>query len=112
VFVNDIITLFKAKSADDLPALEKQTHDARVALLFVHRRILLRLNRKEAMHVELANKLAEFDKVETKVPDADRVDSLVDLARQVLKREWEVTKLGPLAMPVMWWRDRRDASNS
>jgi hypothetical protein len=35
--------LFAAKTVDELPPLEKQKQDARVAVLFIQRRIVLRL---------------------------------------------------------------------
>jgi hypothetical protein len=106
-----IRNLLAPESSIDLATREKQKRDARISLLFVHRRILLRLNRKESLHIELAKKLDEFLKVETRVPDTALVDELVDVAREILKREWEVTKLGPLAKPIMWLRDRRGAGS-
>src|SRR5208282_2688039 len=97
--------LLAAKTADDLASREPKTRDARIAILFVYGRIILRPNRKEPLHVELGSALNALMKVETRTPEAASVDAMVDLARRVLKREWEVAKLGPLAKPVMWWRE-------
>jgi hypothetical protein len=94
-------------ATDGSEALNK-THEARIAILFVHRRILLRLNRTEPMHVELADKLASFMRVSTKVPDQQAIEDTVDLARRLLKQEWEVTKWGPFTRLMRWWRSHRD----
>lgn len=99
--------LLAAKTSDEIQSLEKQKQDARIAVLFAYRRILLRLNRKEKLHIQLATALDALLKIESKVPNSSSIDAVVDLARQVLKREWEVTKLGPFAKLVMWWRDHR-----
>src|SRR5260370_42275548 len=98
--------IFSCKDANDLPELENQKHNARVSVLFVHRRILLRLNRTESLHVQLVEKLDGFMRVESRVPDQKAVDDMVNVARKLLKREWEVTKWGPLAKPIRWWHDR------
>ena len=101
--------LTAAKTADELASREPKKCDARIAILFVYRRIILRRNREERPHIELADALNALMRVETVTPEAASVDAMVDLARRVLKREWEVAKLGPLAKPVMWWRERRGA---
>jgi len=87
--------------------LEMKKREARIALLHVYWRIVLRLNRKEKLHRDLKEKLESLLIVSTQVPDPVVVGDAVDLARQVLKREWEVTKLGILAGPVMRCRDRQ-----
>jgi hypothetical protein len=92
--------LFACKNADDLPKLEKQKQEARVALLFVHRRILLRLNGADSLHQELTQELREFDRVDARVPDTKAVSALVDVARKVLKRDWENAVWWPLATPI------------
>jgi hypothetical protein len=99
-----------AKSISDSATLEREVQSARVSVLFVQRRIILRLNREESLHIQLATKLDELMRVQNRVPDPALIDGMVDLARKVLKREWEVTKLGPLAKPVMYWRDQQKKS--
>lgn len=76
---------------------EKLKRDARVAILFVYWRIVMRLNRTERMHIELRGKLDALMTVSSKVSDRAKVEEALDLARRILKREWEVTKLGPIA---------------
>jgi len=73
---------------------EGQKRDARIALLFVYERIRLRLNRVEDMHVQLEGKLREFlDKpIGEMLADRNKINEAVDLARTVLKSEWEATK--------------------
>jgi hypothetical protein len=77
--------------------LEQQKEDARIAVLFVYWRIVLRLNRTEQMHIDLRQQLDELMTITNNVPDRAKIESVVDLARRVLKREWEVAKFGPLA---------------
>ena len=50
------------------PVLEQKKRDARVATLFAYRRIQLRLNRNEELHIKLDEKLLELQRVETKTP--------------------------------------------
>lgn len=76
---------------------EKMKREARVAILFVYWRIVMRLNRTEAAHVELREKLDRLMMVTERVPNRDQVEQAVNSARQVLKKEWEVTKWGMLA---------------
>jgi hypothetical protein len=80
--------------------LEKQKHEVRVAVLFIRRRILLRLNGTDPLHMKLAEQLKAFDRVGTRVPDQQAVDDLVNLSRRVLKREWEDATWWPLARPI------------
>lgn len=76
---------------------EQKERDARIAILFVYSRIVLRLNRTETEHIELRRLLDGLMTVSEKVPDRAKVEQTVDLARRILKQEWEVTKYGPLA---------------
>jgi hypothetical protein len=73
---------------------EEEKREARVAILFVYERIRLRLNRVEAMHIQLEGALREFldNPLGEMLADRSRVDAAVDLARQVLKYEWDVIK--------------------
>jgi hypothetical protein len=74
---------------------EKRRREVRVAILFVYWRIVLRLNRAEQMHIDLKEKLDALLVVTERVPNREKVEATVDLARCILKREWNVTKLGP-----------------
>jgi hypothetical protein len=90
-------------AADD-GTLEQRKQDARVAVLFTYWRIVLRLNRNEQAHFDLKKKLDDLMVVRTKVPDRKMLDETVDLARRILKREWEVTKYGIFLRPVLWFK--------
>jgi hypothetical protein len=98
--------LFACKNAEELSALEKQKQEARVAFMFVHRRILLRLNATDPLHQELAQKLYTFDRLETRAPDKEAISALVDVASKVLRRDWEDAVWWPLARPVRAVKDR------
>ena len=78
----------------DSEKYDEPRREARVALLFVYERIRLRLNRVEEMHAHLESKLREFlDKpIGEMMADRNKINEAVDLARRVLKSEWEVTK--------------------
>jgi hypothetical protein len=112
---DDLATYFKELEQmhhviDDLhstPAktTEKKKRDARVAILFVYWRIVMRLNRTEKMHVELRQKLDALMRISTKIPDREKIEDALDLARRILKREWEVTKWGPFAWAVIPLKD-------
>jgi len=95
-------SLFSAKSDDG--TLEKQKQDARVAILFTYWRIVLRLNRIGRMHIDLRQKLNELMVVTEKTPDRTKVNDAVDLAQQILKHEWDVTKYGVFTRPVLWFK--------
>ncbi len=40
--------------------------------------------------------------VTARVPDRTKLNDAVDLARQILKHEWNVTKYGIFTRPVLW----------
>ena len=80
---------------------EEEKQDARIAVLFIYSRIVLRLNRTEEMHVELKNKLDDMNMVRDRVPDRVKVDDLVDHARRILKHEWDVAKYGPFTKSIL-----------
>jgi hypothetical protein len=86
-------------------------HDTRDAALLVYRRILLRLNMTEKLHIELAERLKDLLIVKNTTADSHRIDEVVILARQVLKYEWAVTKYGVFTTPILWiktlWRLNR-----
>ncbi len=76
--------------------LEKQ-QDTRNAALLVYRRILLRLNMTEADHIELAEGLKALHMIRGKTADTGQIDTVIALARKVLKHELAVTKYGMFA---------------
>jgi hypothetical protein len=90
---------------------EEKKREARVALLFVYERIRLRLNRVEDMHLQLEGKLREFldNPLQEMMGDRKKVDEAVDLARKVLKHEWEATKY---PWKGYWNRRRPQPENS
>ena len=96
--------LFSAETDDG--TLEKQKQEARIAILFVYWRIVLRLNRTEEMHVELRQRLDDLMVVTKRVPDRVQLNDAVDLARRILKREWDVTKYWPFTDLVLWVKRR------
>jgi hypothetical protein len=51
-------------------------------------------------------------RVESRVPDQNAVDDMVNVARKLLKREWEVTKWGPLAKPIVNMGERCGLANA
>jgi hypothetical protein len=94
-----------SRSWDPL-ALEKAKREARVAVLFLYYRIVLRLNSTEDLHVELRSRLDALMDVTEKVPNREKIEEAVATARRVFKREWEVTKYGPLAPKIAHWKGR------
>jgi hypothetical protein len=84
----------------DPPDLQRQ-QDARNAALLAYRRVLMRLNMTETLHVNLADLLK--DVVTTNLVNADerKVDEIVRASRLVLKYEWAVTKYGIVSKPVL-----------
>jgi hypothetical protein len=88
--LNFIITEYLKDSAKN----EDRKAKARTKALVMFERIRLRLNRTEDMHIQLEKKLREFIDQPLGQAMAERVkiDEAVELARIVLKAEWEVTK--------------------
>jgi hypothetical protein len=86
--------------------LEKKKQDARLAILFTYWRIVLRLNRTEQIHIDLRQRLDDLMSVTARVPDLTKLNEAVDLARQILKREWDVTKYGLFTRPVLWAKNK------
>jgi hypothetical protein len=82
-------------NADKTTELEQKKQDARNTLLFGYRMIVLRLNMNEKLHVDLDEKLKSFWSLQTQVVDHTKIDEALSLSRQVLKKEWEVTKQFP-----------------
>jgi hypothetical protein len=88
------------------PNAEKKKREVRIGILFVYWRIVLRLNRTETAHIELRERLDKLMTVTERVPNRDQVEETVDLARQILKREWEVTKFGMLRNLILWLKSQ------
>ncbi len=96
--------------ASSLEEQQKARNDA----LLTYRKVLMRLNMNETLHQQLETSLESLLNVGGKAVDQEELRAAVTLARTILKREWEVTKYGPLTPPVTrlktWWR-RRKAPN-
>jgi hypothetical protein len=92
--------LLKNTDPEKLDELEQKKQDTRNELLFAYRRILLRLNMKESLHLNLGAKLKDFRTVEQRVPDQEQVDEAITLSQAVLKEEWEATKRLPVPRTV------------
>ena len=88
--INDLMPLYLRDSQTYEPAKGER----RIALFYVYERIRLRLNSTEELHRELEKKLREFldEPIGQAMAGRKKIDEAVDLARQVLKRESEVTK--------------------
>jgi hypothetical protein len=93
----------------DIAELEKQ-QDARNAAMMAYRRVLMRLNTTEVLHVNLAKGLNDLMLIRSKTADVNKVDAVVNASREVLKYEWAVAKYGiflPLMAPRQWRKKRR-----
>jgi len=80
--------------------LEKQ-QEARNAAMLVYRRILMRLNMTERRSIQLADGLRDLMTITSSVADEARVDAVVNASRELLKREWAVTKYGIFTRPAL-----------
>ncbi len=100
---DDIAEFFKSLEAmnyaaqDFMQDSEKHTEKrqaARLAVLFLYERIRLRLNRIEPPHIELDAKLRAFldNPLGQMLSDRSKIDETADLARRILKAEWDVAK--------------------
>lgn len=78
----------------DSVKFEEKRREARIAALSIYERIRLRLNKDEGKHIQLENKLGEFlnEPLGEILADRNKINEAVDLARRVLKCEWETTK--------------------
>jgi hypothetical protein len=89
--------------------LEKQ-QDARNSAMMAYRRVLMRLNTTEHLHVNLADRLKELMIINSTTADTEKIDAVVNASRDVLKYEWAVTKYGAFTKPLVTfktWRKRR-----
>jgi hypothetical protein len=102
LFYFRMATLFRGPS--DTDDLERQ-QQARASVLLIYRRIRLRLNMEETLSIKLADELfALVEKIDSNVPNADRIERVIRLSGAVLKREWAVTKYGIFGGLIMWFR--------
>jgi hypothetical protein len=78
----------------DSVKVEDKRREVRISVLFAYERIRMRLNRVEERHIELERKLGEFlnEPLNQALADRTKINEAVDLARKVLKCEWETTK--------------------
>jgi hypothetical protein len=83
--------------------LEKQ-QDARNTAMMAYRRVLMRLNMTETLHLNLADRLNELMVVNSNTADPRQIDAVVNAAREVLKYEWAVAKYGMLTRPIMSYK--------
>lgn len=77
----------------------------RDAAMFVYRKVLLRLNMREASHRILSRRLEALLLV-SHAADLQRVDRALLASRRVLKYEWERTKYGPFLGLALSWKRR------
>jgi hypothetical protein len=80
--------------------LQKQ-QDARASAMLVYRRIRMRLNMTESPSIDLARALKVLMTIESKVANTDHMEAVLTAAAVVFKQEWEVTKYGVIARPVV-----------
>jgi len=83
--------------------LEEQSHLSMAA----HRRVLLRLNPSEPLHLSLKAKLDDLVIVGAHDDYVDKIDAALSIAQSLLKREWEVTKYGTFVDLVSWLKAQR-----
>jgi hypothetical protein len=94
---DDLAAYLKEIDAMNFENLNTNHLETRGSALFVYRRILLRLNIKEDLHVQLAEQLKRLLNVGDVTADNQRIDEAVALARRIFKQEWNVTKYGIFA---------------
>ena len=87
----DLASYFTAIEALHFESIDTKKLEEEKAAKLVYWRILLRLNRKEELHIELAQKLHQLLPQEKR---STEIDDAYDLSRQILKQEWEVVKHG------------------
>jgi hypothetical protein len=79
---------------DGDPADVEKQQDARNAAMMAYRRVLMRLNITERLHVNLATELFTLMTVHAADVDEPQIDAVVNASREVLKYEWAVAKYG------------------
>jgi hypothetical protein len=93
----------------DSVAGEEKRRTARIAILFAYERIRLRLNRDEALHIELERKLRAFldEPLGDILANRAKVDETAEVARRLLKAEWATTKY-----PWLTWFPKSSTTNA
>jgi hypothetical protein len=88
--LNDVMTDWLNDSVSN----DARRNLARTETLTAFEKIRLRLNKTEALHIQLEKKLREFidQPLGQAMAGRKKIDEAVELARDVLKIEWEVTK--------------------
>ena len=78
----------------DSVSTEARKAVARTDVLTIFERMRLRLNKGERLHIELEKKLREFidEPLGEAMAGRKKINEAVELARDVLKIEWEVAK--------------------
>jgi len=88
----------------------EEQQKARNDAILAYRKILMRLNMNEHLHLQLEKSLESLLLVHGETSNRGDLAATVTLARVILKREWEVTKYGIFTMPMVhlktWWRDK------
>jgi hypothetical protein len=106
----DLATFFTAVDVIHAGNPEGQ-QKARSEALLAYRKILMRLNINEAPHQQLERSLGTFLVDRDIAVNPENIAVAVQLARTILKQEWEVTKYGPLTRPMIrfktWWRGKK-----
>jgi hypothetical protein len=101
----DVIHFQLAMVAENSDVSRLEEHDtAKRNLLLAFRKILMRLNMNESLHRELEAALRSLLEVRAEGANEATISAAVTLARTVLKREWEVTKYGPLTPFVLQFK--------
>jgi hypothetical protein len=94
---DDLAAYLKEIDALHFEQLGTDHLETRGRAFLVYRRILLRLNIKEDLHVQLAGRLEDLLNIGDINADNQRIDEAVALARRIFKQEWNVTKYGIFA---------------
>lgn len=90
------------RDADSTPeGAERLTEQSHLSMA-AHRRVLLRLNPSEELHICLKEKLDDLAKVGSHDAYIDKIDDALETAQSLLKKEWEVTKYGSFAPLAAW----------
>lgn len=85
--------LAKMHRLNEMEDIELQ-QEARNAALLAYRRVLMRLNMTETLHVNLVDRLNELMTIDSTTADSRKIEAAVNASREVLKYEWAVAKYG------------------
>lgn len=106
---NDLATCFTEIGAMRFETLATDELPDQKAAMLAYRRILLRLNIEEPLHVELAKKLDELLMLGGSAATDREINEAVLLSRQILKQEWNVVKYGAFTKPIAALKDKAKA---